>query len=117
MAKKIKKFFILFFCIIFIFFLIDFYKSNVKAATTPSVSYRTHVQNVGWQNYVSNGAMAGTTGKSLRLEGINIKISGIPNAKIKYQVHIQNIGWHGSQMTKWQELKGKALDLKLSRLC
>ena len=33
-----------------------------------SVYYKTHVQNVGWQNYVKNGAMSGTSGKSLRLE-------------------------------------------------
>ncbi len=40
--------------------------------STPHVSYRTHVQRVGWQPYVSDGAMSGTTGRSFRLEGIQI---------------------------------------------
>ena len=59
-----------------------------------SVSYRTHVQNIGWQNYVQNGEIAGTEGESKRLEAINIKLLNNPNnIKIKYQVHIQDIGW------------------------
>ena len=60
----------------------------------PGVTYRTHVQNIGWQGYVKDEAIAGTSGKSLRLEGINIKLTGNnSNLKIKYQVHVQNIGW------------------------
>lgn len=59
------------------------------------VTYRTHVENIGWQDYVKNEEMAGTSGKSYRLEGINIKLIGNndSNLKIKYQVHVQNIGW------------------------
>lgn len=59
------------------------------------VTYRTHVENIGWQNYVKNEEIAGTQGKSYRLEGINIKLIGNndSNLKIKYQVHVQNIGW------------------------
>ena len=43
-------------------------------ATATSVSYRTHVQTYGWQGYVKDGAMSGTSGQSKRLEGINIKL-------------------------------------------
>lgn len=59
------------------------------------VTYRTHVENIGWQDYVKNEEMAGTSGKSYRLEEINIKLIGNndSNLKIKYQVHVQNIGW------------------------
>mgnify|MGYP004517055925 CR=1 FL=1 len=59
------------------------------------VTYRTHVENIGWQDYVKNEEIAGTSGKSYRLEGINIKLIGNndSNLKIKYQVHVQNIGW------------------------
>lgn len=59
------------------------------------VTYRTHVQNIGWQDYVKNEEVAGTSGKSYRLEGINIKLIGNneSNLNIKYQVHVQNIGW------------------------
>ena len=65
-----------------------------KNALTGLVCYRTHVQNVGWQNYVSDGEMAGTQGRSLRLEGINIKLNNAPySGGIRYATHIQNIGW------------------------
>ena len=38
------------------------------------IYYRVHVQDYGWQDWVSNGAMAGTSGQSKRLEGIQIKL-------------------------------------------
>lgn len=38
-------------------------------------TYRTHVQNVGWQDYVGNGGFAGTRGRGLRLEALQIKMS------------------------------------------
>lgn len=72
--------------------------STPSPAPTPntSVSYRTHVQNVGWQGYVSNGAVSGTTGRSLRLEGINISLPNKPySGGIRYRTHVQNIGWQG----------------------
>lgn len=36
----------------------------------PEVEYTTQVQNIGWQDPVSNGQSAGTVGQSLRLEAI-----------------------------------------------
>ncbi len=60
----------------------------------PSVLYRTHVQDIGWQNYVKNGEIAGTSGRGLRLEGINIKLENNSlNGNIEYCTHVQNIGW------------------------
>ena len=59
-----------------------------------SVLYRTHVQNVGWQNFMRDGEVAGTSGRSLRLEGINIKLGGaVGSGGVKYRTHVQNIGW------------------------
>ena len=68
---------------------------DVAPAAPPAVNvyYRTHVQNVGWQGFVSNGAVAGTTGRSLRLEGINIYLSGNPNLGVQYVTHCQDYGW------------------------
>lgn len=62
---------------------------------TPSVNttYQTHVQNIGWQNWVSDGATSGTVGKALRLEGIKIKASSEADIGIAYRSHVQNIGW------------------------
>ncbi len=63
---------------------------------TPHVSYRTHVQRIGWQGYVMDGAMSGTSGRSFRLEGINIRLSDLPCAGgIEYRTHVQRIGWQG----------------------
>lgn len=58
------------------------------------VNYSTHVQNVGWQKAVSNGAAAGTTGQKLRLEAIKISLSNQEyTGGIQYSTHVQNIGW------------------------
>ncbi|MBR2682506.1 MAG: hypothetical protein IKE22_04475, partial [Atopobiaceae bacterium] len=71
-------------------------KSVTFKIVAPSVSYRTHVQNVGWQGWRKNGAMSGTSGRALRLEGINIKLSSKPvTGGIAYRTHVQNIGWQG----------------------
>ena len=65
-----------------------------KASTEQAIAYRTHVQNVGWQPYVTNGTMAGTSGQSLRLEGMNINLQNQKySGDIEYRTHIQNIGW------------------------
>jgi len=72
---------------------------DVTASTDGAqhIEYRTHVENVGWQNYSADGAMAGTSGKSLRLEGINIKIeNGAYTGGIEYMTHIQDIGWENA---------------------
>lgn len=58
-----------------------------------NVTYSTHVQNIGWQSWKSNGETAGTSGKSLRLEAIKIQTNSTVKTNIKYQVHIQDIGW------------------------
>lgn len=63
----------------------------------PSISYTTHVQNVGWQGEVRDGAMAGTSGRSLRLEGLKVTLQNAPYAgNIYYCTHVQDIGWQNS---------------------
>ena len=59
-----------------------------------NIMYKTHVQSFGWQNWVLNGTMSGTSGKAKRLEGINIKLSNAAYAGgIQYRTHIQTYGW------------------------
>jgi len=60
--------------------------------TQPMVSYQTHVQDIGWQDYVSNGTVSGTSGLSKRLEAIHIKLENIAGG-IEYRTHVQDIGW------------------------
>lgn len=70
----------------------------LKAQAAPdgsnvSVSYQTHVQNIGWQGIVKDGATSGTVGKGLRLEAIKINITGTDNLSVSYNTHVQQIGW------------------------
>lgn len=63
-----------------------------------SVTYRTHIQNIGWENgWKQDGQMSGTTGQALRLEAIQIKLTGdiAAHYDIYYRVHAQNFGWLG----------------------
>ena len=56
-----------------------------------SISIKGHVQNIGWQGY-SN--VAGTTGKSLRLEAIYVTVdSRFVGGSVSYQAHTSNRGW------------------------
>ncbi len=58
------------------------------------INYKSHVANIGWQNWVSNGELSGTTGQYLRMEAIRIKISGLPSWwNVEYRVHVSEIGW------------------------
>lgn len=68
----------------------------------PSVSYETHVQNIGWQTPVKDGDLAGTVQKALRMEAFKMSLTGtnLPaNASITYKAHIQNIGWQAAVTT------------------
>lgn len=50
-------------------------KSENDASTVfGSVSYQTHVQDIGWQAPVSNGMTAGTTGHAKRVEALKINL-------------------------------------------
>lgn len=70
--------------------------SSTPAATTTSVKYSSHIQNIDWETDSSrkDGQTTGTTGRSLRSEAIKIKLTDAPSgAGIAYQAHVQNIGW------------------------
>ena len=72
-------------------FMLFCFKTNVLAEDV-NINYSTHVQDIGWMNYVKNDELAGTTGRSKRLEGIKININGCTDC-IEYRVHVQDIGW------------------------
>ncbi len=70
------------------------------------ISYTTHVQDYGWQNYVSDGVMAGTQGESKRLEGIKIRLDNQDYVgNIEYKTHIQDYGWE-KNYSKNNEMSG-----------
>ncbi len=96
------------------------YLTNKKEAN-PTIQYRTHVQNEGWQDYVSGGVMSGTKGKSLRLEAIQIKVNGDGlNGNVEYATHVQNEGWQdyvtndALSGTKSKSLRLEAIKIRLT---
>ena len=78
-----------------------------------SLKYKTHVQNVGWQQFVNDGQMSGTEGKGYRLEGIILDLDSTIPGNIEYTTHVQNIGWQpyvGSEQMSGTEGKGYRLE-------
>ena len=63
-----------------------------------NVEYRSHVQNIGWETtWKKNNEISGTTGRNLRLEAVQIKLTGevADHYDIYYRLHVQNFGWLG----------------------
>ena len=62
-----------------------------------AVSYMTHVQLYGYQKWVSDGSISGTSGEGKRLEAISIKVNNAQlnniSGGIAYTTHVQTYGW------------------------
>lgn len=59
-----------------------------------SVEYSSHVQTYGWQDFVADGALSGTTGDQKRLEAVKIRLNQQPfSGDIQYSTHVQTYGW------------------------
>ncbi len=63
----------------------------------PTITYKGYSANVAWGNAVTNGATAGTTGRSLRLEAFSVTYSSdAVTGGVSYRAHVQDIGWQGA---------------------
>jgi uncharacterized protein YjdB len=88
------------------------------------VSYQTHVENLGWQEYKKNGEISGTEGRSFRLEGIKIKLEDQDySGNILYKTHIENLGWESTYKknnelsgTEGKSLRLEAIEIKLQHI-
>jgi len=94
---------------------------NAMAASSYSIKYQAHVQSIGWQNWVTDGGMAGTTGRSLRMEAISIALVGTGlSGSVEYRTHVQNIGWMSwvkdgaISGTTGQSLRAEAISIRLT---
>ena len=84
------------------------------------VLYQTHIENTGWQDYVHDTEMSGTTGQALRLEAIKIKLEDqeYPGS-IEYRTHVQSLGWEEKYKKNDEvsgSLEGKRLEAIQIRL-
>ena len=70
----------------------------VDQAYEGNIEYRTHIQNLGWETgFKKNGEQSGTDHRSLRLEAIEIRLTGelANHYDVYYRTHVQNFGWLG----------------------
>lgn len=91
-------------------------------ATGRHICYAAHVEDIGWQQPVCDGAVAGTTGQGLRMEALDIVVSGVGG--VCAAGHVQNIGWQAVTCagdnanivvgTTGQGLRLEALDISVS---
>ncbi|OFI46612.1 hypothetical protein BG262_02070 [Floricoccus penangensis] len=99
--------------------------SNMGPAFDPNtagqINYLTHVQNDGWQNWVKDGEMAGTQGRSLRMEAFKLELGNLPyDGSVEYRAHVQNDGWqnwvgpNSYAGTQGRSLRMEALEIRLT---
>ena len=87
---------------------------RVKNKKPPKIKYRTHIENIGWQEWKKDGELSGTTGQAKKLEAIQIDFSKEVYAK----AHIENIGWQDyGKITKDTVIGTTGKNLKLECLC
>ena len=71
----------------------------VYGKDTPVLKYATHVANIGWQNAMTSGQIAGTSGLGLQAEALDISVGSSPiPGTIRSRAHVQDVGW-----TAWQD--------------
>lgn len=69
-------------------------KESASSNVNVNIKYKTHVQDIGWMDWVSDGKTSGTTGKAKRVEAIQIKYdSEFKEDSLQYKAHVEDIGW------------------------
>lgn len=72
-------------------------KISVTGPVSGGINYQAQSQSLGWQPAVSDGQIAGTVGKSLRMETIKVSLTGdlATSYDIYYRTQVENYGWLG----------------------
>lgn len=91
---------------------LEAFKIRINSNIEGNVKYSAYVENVGWQNYITNNGIAGTTGESKTLYGVKIVLEGqLANYyDIYYRTHVQSFGWQ--DWVKNDEISGRILEKK-----
>lgn len=90
-CKKVISILLLFVMVFSIFTFNDL--DTVSASSRPMLTYNAHLQNIGWQGWVSEGSVSGTTGQSRQMEALSIKLSNNGRSMITYRAHVKDYGW------------------------
>lgn len=68
--------------------------STVNPNQKALIGYEAHVASIGWQSRVFDGETAGTSGRSLAIEALEITLPTQEySGSLKYRAHCANIGW------------------------
>lgn len=99
----------------------DLYHWRIDMAGVPEISYRTHVENIGWQDWKKAGEVAGTVGREKRIEAVEIVTDNdSQTGGVKYRTHVENIGWQDwvkdgeTAGTVGQALRMEAIEIELT---
>lgn len=64
----------------------------------PILRYASHVSAIGWQQSLTSGLIAGTSGRGLQVEALDIALLQNPlSGTVQSRAHVQGVGW-----TPWQ---------------
>lgn len=95
---------------------------GLSSLTKPTLTYSSHVQDMGWMSYADEGKMAGTTNQKKRMEAVKIKLSDFDgNSGLTYRTHVSDVGWQNwvssneRAGTEGQNKPIEAIEISLSR--
>lgn len=66
------------------------FKSRLTSNTS-DLTYKVHIQDIGWTDWQNAGEIAGTSGAGRRIEAIILQ--GNNGLDLSYRVHMENKGW------------------------
>ena len=76
---------------------LESFSAAMPDETDGGIEYRGHVQDKGWDAWIADGSMCGTTGKAKRVEAVQMRLTGevAKTHSVWYRVHSQDYGWLG----------------------
>lgn len=67
---------------------------NQDATKENAIQVQAHVANIGWQGYAGEGDVSGTTGQSLSIEAVKIKLNTL--GTVQYSTYVDGQGWQST---------------------
>lgn len=99
----------------------QFSTEGSPSLTKPTLTYSSHVQDIGWMGYVDEGKTAGTTDQKKRMEAVKIKLSDFDGKSgLTYRTHVSDVGWQNwvssneTAGTEGQNKPIEAIEISLS---
>ena len=73
------------------------YTITIRNKDDYQIAYTAHVSKIGWQQFVMNSGISGTTGKALGMEAMKISLGKLNySGSIEYKSYIAGQGWEES---------------------